>query len=238
MDLKRLLFGKHYGLCMLCNKKIKLSKAVFSNSYIALCEKCNKNIKLAPFAHLYPGTDTVSFIISPLYYTGVIRYAILDLKFNENRHISDVLNYYALTYLSTFEDENLFDYIDEIIPVPLSKSRLTERGYNQAEIIAKAISEKYNIPLNTSSLLKIKNTKPQSSLSREQRNANLQGAYSCDDAVNGKRIMLVDDVYTTGNTLEACAKELSSHGASSICAFTLTHGSAPTHSREYFELFS
>lgn len=238
MDLKTLLFGKRYGLCILCKKHIKRSDAVFSNSYIALCGKCNKKIKLAPFGHIYPGTDNISFVISPLYYNGIIRKSILELKFGENRAVADILSYYALTYLSTFEDENLFDYIDEIIPVPLSESSFAARGYNQAELIARPISEKYNVPLNTSSLLKIKSTKPQSTLSRDKRHSNLQGAYACDDAVRGKRIMLVDDVFTTGNTLEACAKELISHGAASICAFTLTHGNTPVHSREFFELFS
>lgn len=110
---------------------------------------------------------------------------------------------------------NLLFKIDYLVPVPLSKERTNYRGYNQSEILAKAISWKYK-----KVLLRTRDTKSQVSSNRKERRANLKNAFLVDMKfkVPGKNIVLIDDVYTTGSTLEECAKVLKEAGASKIFA--------------------
>lgn len=95
-----------------------------------------------------------------------------------------------------------------VVPVPLSNKRLKERGFNQAEIIAKQLSFVLVAPLDSGLLKRIKNTNQQVGLSREARGKNLIGAFEAVSSCRGKNIILVDDVFTTGNTMGECAKVL------------------------------
>lgn len=109
--------------------------------------------------------------------------------------------------------ENLKKY-DIIIIVPISKHRKKERGYNQSYLIAKEISKIIKIPIAKKILYKIKNTVPQSSLNRKQREENAKGAYKIRNTTKlyNKKILLIDDIYTTGNTVNECAKVLMHNG--------------------------
>ena len=103
---------------------------------------------------------------------------------------------------------------DIIIIVPISKKRKKERGYNQSELIAKEISRIIDAKIVPNILYKIKNTVPQSSLNKKQREENAKGAYKARDCqkIRNKKILLVDDIYTTGNTINECAKVLVQEG--------------------------
>ena len=238
--LNRILFGTKYGICAFCGRRIERNNAVFHKDNICICKNCNSRIDVAPFLYTYDGTKHLSFTVAPLYYTGIIRDAIHKLKFSAMDGIAEALSYYVLTYLEVFEttDESLLKDFDFLVPVPLSPERFSERGYNQAEIIAKAISEKFNIPLRTDILIKIKDTRPQSTLSRNEREANIKDAYNCTKDVCGKNIILIDDVFTTGYTLDYCAKALKEQGADNVIAITVTHGTQKGHSDIYYDLFS
>ncbi len=240
MVLNKILFGKKYGICAFCGRKIKLSESVFHKEHACVCRECNSLIKVAPFGFLYKGTEYVSFIVAPLYYTPMVREAIHNLKFSFMPKVAYALGYYVNTYLSVFEEsgESLVNDFDCIIPVPLSKQRRNNRGYNQAELLAREISEAFNIFVDTESLIKIYDTAPQSSLSYAEKKENLKDAYFCTARLDGKRILLVDDVCTTGNTLENCAKVLKENGAASVAAITAVHGGAKKHTELYNELFS
>jgi ComF family protein len=111
-----------------------------------------------------------------------------------------------------------FEDIDLIIPVPLHKKRKKKRGYNQSELLAKGILKRIAIKAETKSLLRIKSTQSQTSKSRSERILNISKAFSIPDnaRIKGKHILLVDDVITTGATLEICAETLISNGASKI----------------------
>ena len=238
--LEYILFGKTYGLCIFCRKKTRLSDSIYHKGHMCICKKCNSSIDVAPFLYTYEGTEYISFTIAPLYYTGVVRNAIHGMKFSSFCKIAEVLSYYVNTYLSVFEDseDSVLKDFDFLVPVPLSKTRLNERGYNQSEIISRCISEKFGIPTRADVLVKTKNTKPQSILTHAERKTNIEGAYSCTKDLHGKNIILVDDVFTTGSTLNACAKALKERGAGQIIAITVTHGTKNQHSDIYYDLFT
>ena len=105
-----------------------------------------------------------------------------------------------------------------LIPIPLNKKKLKLRGYNQSEELAKELSKILKIPVILDCLIKIKDTKPQMELKKEERAKNLQNAFAiknCEKMQN-KKIFLVDDVYTTGFTMEECAKVLKSSGIKNV----------------------
>lgn len=109
--------------------------------------------------------------------------------------------------------ENLEKY-DIIIVVPISRQRNKERGYNQSYLIAKEISKIIKVPITYKTLYKIKNTVPQSSLNKKQREENAKGAYRANniEKIKNKKILLLDDIYTTGNTVNECASALIQKG--------------------------
>ncbi|OQX87603.1 hypothetical protein B6D60_03575 [candidate division KSB1 bacterium 4484_87] len=111
-----------------------------------------------------------------------------------------------------------------LIPVPLHKTRQRERGYNQSEIICRYIHEKTAIPIACSLLQRIRYTQTQTKLGPAERIKNVSGAFKVCSAQNlsGKTVVLIDDVLTTGATINACAKELKTLTPESICAFTVT----------------
>ena len=111
------------------------------------------------------------------------------------------------------------DRFDGVVPVPLHRSRLAKRGFNQAELMAGSVAERINAPL-LDKLRVVRRTRDQVELSAGERRANVAGAYASRGPVAG-RLLLVDDVFTTGATLSECAGALRKAGASEVNALTL-----------------
>ena len=113
--------------------------------------------------------------------------------------------------------------LDGIIPVPLHPDRLREREYNQSLLLADRLGRQMGIPLFLTCLLRIRPTTPQTVLSKKERLTNLRGAFSVTRParIKGKRILLVDDVFTTGTTLHECAKTLRRAGSGPVYGLTL-----------------
>ena len=105
-----------------------------------------------------------------------------------------------------------------LIPIPSDKKKMEERGYNQSEELAKELSKFLEIPVATDVLIKIKSTKPQAESTKTEREKNLVGAFQIKnpETISGKKIFLVDDVYTTGSTMNECARVLLEAGAKSV----------------------
>jgi len=114
---------------------------------------------------------------------------------------------------------------DAIVPVPLSKQALRARGFNQSLLLAKMLSEKLKQPLLIDLLLKKKDTPAQVGLSAKERNKNLKGAFEVKEKINKKRLLLVDDVLTTGATAKECSRTLLKAGAKDIIVITLARSS-------------
>lgn len=142
---------------------------------------------------------------------------ILDFKFRNRPWLADALAQELVPVLPAG--------YDLLVPVPLHKNRLRERGYNQSELLVQALAEQSKLPWQKS-LLRSRDTPHQTGLSRNQRLHNLDGAFTIDQKcqVNGKNILLVDDVFTSGTTLQECAQVLHQHGAKKIMGITLASG--------------
>ena len=112
---------------------------------------------------------------------------------------------------------------DLLIPVPLHRRRLRERGFNQAVLLGRPLARAWNIPFSFDTLRRVRWTAPQITLSADERETNVRGAFSVSapDAVRGKRILLFDDVYTTGSTVAECCRVLRKAGADSVYIVTV-----------------
>jgi len=137
------------------------------------------------------------------------------LKYKGSEELGIVLGKFHGDMLSQSE---LFSEIDMIIPVPLHPTKKKKRGYNQAQLLAKGYSEAMGVELNEKVLIRINDTSTQTKKSRYQRYENMSGVFQClnVELISGKNILLIDDVITTGSTLEACAETLIKSGCSGV----------------------
>jgi ComF family protein len=108
-----------------------------------------------------------------------------------------------------------------ILPVPLHTRRQDERGYNQSSLLARVLGRGVGVPVDEHTLIRPRATLPQVGLGLSERQQNVEGAFACRGDVKGQTVVVVDDVCTTGATLEACAAILRAGGATSVWAFTL-----------------
>lgn len=155
-------------------------------------------------------------------YEGVMQKLIRKLKYDDDRLVVrdiDVLMQQAFLKLQSEVDgfRNRHDVL--IVPIPLHKSRERKRGYNQATLLAKGVADRNKLPVNCDVLKRVKKTKPQFGLNKQDRLENIDGAFSLGRTdVTGKSIILIDDVFTSGATLTLCAKLLTTGGASTVAA--------------------
>ena len=213
MDIIESIFSYGTSVCMCCNNKRLLKNMAIDCGQVGVCNECLKSIKPTKGEGAFEGTEFLSYLIAPLYYNGKTRKLIKNLKFYGEFKSAEVL--YEIFKSLPEETPHLLDF-DMVIPVPLSRQRDNERGYNQAELIAKSIADVLCLPLYANALKKIRNTDRQSNMSKIERLTNIKDAFSVNDNVTQKRIILVDDIYTTGNTLNVCAKELIKNGAEEV----------------------
>lgn len=110
-----------------------------------------------------------------------------------------------------------------LLPVPLARKKLAQRGFNQSELLADIIAENGDFEVIKNAIIRSKNTKSQTTLNKEDRKSNMLNAFSAlkPELIKGKNIILIDDVATTGSTLQELAKTLKKAGAKKIAAFTL-----------------
>ena len=109
---------------------------------------------------------------------------------------------------------------DAVVPVPMHRAKLRQRGYNQAELLARALASRLNMPCRAL-LRKTADRPPQSTLPRRERAANVRSAFVAERAARGRSLLLVDDICTTGETLRACARALRSGQAARVCAIVV-----------------
>lgn len=196
------------------------------------CLICGRHIESEAEERCYTCTRSERsniFGIAIFAYDDIMKKAMSDLKFHGQKDNAD---YFAAMAVSRAGSRiRNFDPC-ALIPVPVHKSRLRERGYNQAEIICDKIGEMLGIPVVTDLLQRSRKTDYQKNLGSIMRRRNLEGAFSCNSKVypSGRikselpRVLLVDDIYTTGNTMEHCARKLSEAGVDEIGLLSISIG--------------
>ena len=154
-------------------------------------------------------------------YENKIRDLILYYKFNDKAYIYE---FFTKIVLKNKKICRKLENYDIIIPVPIHKKRMRQRGYNQSSLIAKKlVKDITNLTCMEDVLIKDKNNKRQSDLNRHQRQENVKNVYKVinKEKIYNKKILLFDDIYTTGATVNECAKELKENGAKEILVFTI-----------------
>ena len=150
-------------------------------------------------------------------YEGAVQTAILSMKFNNHGSYAKVFAKYLVFMANKVELE-----YDVVTFAPMSKKSLRKRRYNQAQLLAKHFCHLQDKDsLLTETVVKTKETEPQERLSKTERKTNLVGAYKICADVKGKRVLVIDDVKTTGATINECAKVLKNAGATSVYALTV-----------------
>lgn len=210
---------KNNGICVECNRELTAIT-------IPLCSVCGE-----PFPSGDSDTHSCGACLKsrPHYtrarsayaYDGRLKKAIQHFKYNKNTLLARTLA--ALTMNATCGLDEVFD---TVVPVPLHKNRLRKRGFNQSILLAKELvrlwPDSHSPKLDYQNLRRLRDTKSQIELKEDERTANVKDAFSIGnkDAFKGKKVLLIDDVYTTGATIRECSKILKESGAE-VFALTL-----------------
>lgn len=201
-------------VCGICNK--------ISTKYI--CEECERNMKKYFINKIIDCRNNKNvyydYQIKILKYENVVRKKVIDYKFREKTYMHKTLEKIIIN------NKKIYGFLkkyDIMIPIPMYKTKKWARGYNQVELVARELSKELQIELNCKILKKIKNTKRQSSLTKEERNQNIKNAFIVTKMSNieNRKIILCDDIITTGSTLNECSKVLKKANAREIAVLTI-----------------
>jgi ComF family protein len=161
------------------------------------------------------------------FHGGPLRKAIHQFKYEDLRGLAGQLGQLMADGWNRLAPHGL--ELEAIVPVPLHRSRQRERGYNQAALLARELGACLPLPVIEDALIRSRATAPQVDLSAEARRANVRGAFECKgDGLSGMRVLLVDDVCTSGATLESACLALQGVGVSTVWACTLTRAKPDT----------
>lgn len=209
-------------LCQECQERILYFQPEFLG-----CPRCGKIVKDKPNGSFCPHHRSPLNGLWIVYdYKGeVIRKLIHYFKYKHIEELAEKLGALVVDFLKKVEGGHWQNNFDAISFVPLHRRRLAERGYNQSKILAGEVAAFLKLPL-VDILKRKRYTKPQVDLGFEQRFDNVKDAFCFNNnyEIKGKRILLIDDVYTTGSTLKECAKELKKARARKVWALVLAKG--------------
>jgi len=206
-DFLSLLFPR---LCCGCSTHLlRNENLICTECYVVIPRTGYHLVKDNPVESLFWGRCTIEKAAAFSYYTrgSRIRKIIHKLKYDGIRAAGSEL---GRIYAASLRSSAFFDGIDFILPVPLHPDKEKKRGFNQAQCIAEGISEISGLPLLTDALIRIHESDTQTRRSRFERWTNVDGIFgvSADHDLSGKHLLLIDDVITTGSTIESCASEL------------------------------
>lgn len=197
--------------CAACDARVR--------PQVVFCQACAATIEPPPEAEDAAPTDprlapTVAFAA----FGGALATALRRLKYQDRPDLAAPLG-----HLARHAARRAGLTADLIVPVPLHPRRLVDRGYNQAALIAAEVAVELEAPLAARALIRLRNTPQQAHLAREARLGNVRQAFRARDPreIQGRRVVLVDDVATTGATITACAEALLAAGAASVTAIVV-----------------
>lgn len=219
-----IVYPKSDKICTTCKNKLIYIKE-------PRCKKCSKPIMNEEQEFCFDcNRKHFSYIkgISLFEYNQVMKHSMSEFKFRSKKeyadfYVEEMLNHYT-EWISNLN-------LDAILPVPIHKDKRRARGYNQAEILAFGLSKALHIPVLTDILIREKNTTPQKQLNDRERVTNLQHAFSVSENFKKNResiildkVLLVDDIYTTGTTIDVCTRVLQQYGVYDIYFMTVCIG--------------
>ena len=203
--------------CAVCDDYIENRRDIF-------CPVCRGNIIAIGRAEEVPQSLTEVWRITR--YRDGSQAMLRELKFNNGRRANEIAQLNMIKRLLQWAVDPrlnaLFERVDVAVPVPLHANRQSERGFNQVELIFDEWLRAHGLTLSNA-LIRVRDTKHLFDLNREERRAVIDGAFELIDGANvvGKKILLVDDIFTTGATMGECAKALKSHGAVEVYGLAL-----------------
>ena len=220
-------------LCDQCLKKLEVN----SKQHCLNCKTENNFGEICPGCKKYFYLDGV--LAAGNYEDKLIARLIKQYKYYFSLKIADILGDFLLFFIKNLNSQMILlpakeknapgflfkqnDYC--IMPVPLHKRRLRWRGFNQADVLAKILANKLNIPLINNQLIRIKYKRPQAKINSQKRKNNINGCFGYQGArLDKKNIILVDDVVTSGSTLNECAKVLKEKGAKEVWGVCVARG--------------
>lgn len=207
-DCRKKLYPVGDNVCYHCGKPLSAPNQEY-------CHDCSKRIAGRQIMYCRQGR-------SVLVYRGEIRRAVYRFKYSNRREYA---RFFAEQAAERYGDWATRLGIDVIVPVPMYARKQRHRGYNQAEIFARELAGIWQIPMEKKAVRRTKNTRPQKLLSDQERKNNLKKAFQAEDfIVKYKRVLIVDDIYTTGSTVEAVAEALYRCGVEDVFFLTLCTG--------------
>lgn len=220
--LLRLLYPKR---CMLCDDLLVYGAPE------DICADCVPKIPeylAAPRRVLATPYGEITRVYAVFRYDGHIRDAVTRLKFRRMKENAKIMASLMVSVIAASDwPEDFWDILDEadfMIPVPLHKSRLRRRGFNQAELLARSLAHLYNLTVSTA-LIRTKKTGPMYNLPKDERRQNISGAFTVSPNVyEDKNVILIDDIFTTGSTAEEAVRTLKESGARSVCILAFAAG--------------
>lgn len=181
------------------------------------CYRCGKELRDERAEYCYDCSRHKMYYekgVALFRYNSIMRRAMDGFKYKNRREYAD---FFVMEMTRIYGHEMRAWKADAVIPIPIHKSRRRVRGYNQAELLAGPISEYLNVPLETETIIRIRKTKPQNKLNDKERQKNIEGAFKIGkNVVQLKKVILVDDIYTTGSTINACARLLVEAGVEQV----------------------
>jgi ComF family protein len=210
-------------LCLGCNRSLLAQEKI-------LCIGCSELLPHTNYHHIrdnatfqrLEGRINLGFATSFGYYTkdGLLQYLVRELKYKGNQSVGTFLGH---KLNSAIKSQINTEMPDLVVPVPLHHLKQVSRGFNQSALIATVIASACGLPLNTENLVRIRDTDSQTRKGRAQRVENIKDAFlvKAKDAFADKHVLLVDDILTTGATIEACALTLQEAGAVKISVATI-----------------
>lgn len=206
------------SLCSACAEKVE---------YIdePRCKRCGKPIRYEE-QEFCQDCEKVSFHYeqgrSIWLHKGPVRWSVYQFKYHNRRVFA---KFYAEEWCRLYGKKLKEWGIDVILPIPLHKKRRRMRGYNQAELLSRELGKRCGIPVNERAVVRVVHTRPQKELNDRDRKKNLKDAFRVTKWWNREKyVLLVDDIYTTGSTLDAVAKVLKENGAEKVYFFTISIG--------------
>ena len=180
-----------------------------------ICNSCGHSMEQCTCGHC---KRKFAGICAPFYYEGVVCTGLQRLKFHGDVRVA---GFFGACMAQTVQTRFAGINFDWVTCVPLSRERRRERGYNQSERLAQVVASHLGLPMHADALTKIYHNEEQHRLNMQKRRANVLGVYEAKaDVVQGKTILLVDDIATTGSTLEECAKVCMLEGAQAVYCVT------------------